>query len=601
MATNATLVQSLIAGIVDATGTAAASCLARFYEPGTTTPISVYSDAAASSTITQPLTLDAAGRGEAYTLVACRIIVKDAADSTTIFDSDYASNIRDRQVLITHPNVNGGSETTLYDLLSSVTDPSVAMYLEGSAATSRSVHGWLRESAIKITDYAATGNGSADDQPEIQAAIDRAAAADRTNSAKAKTVVVEVPEGTWDMAAALTMTVASGNTPITLRGQGSKKSILSLTSTTANGITLNWSVGSTDARVIIEDLKILAESNSSGTGISITTANNCLLRNVEVAGFRTGFDTSGATGCILENCTVSSTDGNAAAVGINPGNDTVIENCVLTGTSTNGTAIAGSGTGIQVINPRISGWANGIAPSGVDAYVNGGVVGATTTAVSLTGARGQCIGVKLSGTPTTGFSLGAIGTAVMFCTVTGGTTGISVGAFASCRVIGNYNTGPTTGLSVNASATNLQQFGNSDPTSRSVDFGSQRLKFAHTEDADTTIVGASFVPVVTGGAIHVNRYIDESSGVGGNITISNTATTGLLDGDITIVQIVNSSGTSISIGQVWGNQYYESDEETVMASVNITQNNSSVYWFQWHADTSRWVLLQSRLNFDSTS
>lgn len=203
----AQLIDVLASGLRTSAGAAVASGKVRFYAPGTLTPISVYSDEAGSSAISQPLTLTAGGTGIAYTTVPCRVLAKDSTDTTTLFDENVGTNV-DGSIYVVSPSFNGGSETLLSTILDAVDDSFGGTdwkYKHAASATERNLKSWMGEVHISVKDYGALGDDANDDTAEIQAAFDAAAAAG-TN--------VYFPPGTYRITSAITMPSSS----ITVRG-----------------------------------------------------------------------------------------------------------------------------------------------------------------------------------------------------------------------------------------------------------------------------------------------------------------------------------------------------------------------------------------------
>jgi len=582
MANNATLMHSLIAGIVDAAGAALASGNARFYSPGTTTPITVYSDAAASASITQPLVLDAAGRGEVYTLIPCRVIVKDAADSATIYDSDYASNVRAAQVLITNANVNGGAEQD-FDAFLTANGGALGNYTESATATAQAAATWLKQTHVLATDYGAAGDGATDDATAIGNAITRVGAADRTSSTQAKTSILTIPQGTWNIASVLTQAVASGTDAIIIQGQGPKVTILEQQSTSAGGLHINYT-SQTDVRITIRDLAIHAATTSSGAALTLTNCDNAEIRNIETKGFRTGIDLSASDDSRVHNCEVISTDGNAAAVGIDLGDRCVARDCIVAGTSDLGDGIQISGTDARVYNCVVSGSALQIDSNGARARIadNHVTCAASTSGVDVAGANTRSKDNYIVGSSsTTGLTLGAAGCQSRGDHVDGFTTGISVGAVAAARVYDADYGANTTDLDVNASATLFQQLNNSDGSS----IFPARAAATLTEQVS---LPATHTPVLSGSQITVSMVqCDSNTDV---LTIGNTATTNLLGGELLYIVIWESGGTLTSIA--WGSQYEKNDISTdpptaaPVASVGV-----KCHLFVWEASRANWQLI----------
>lgn len=436
MAQQARLIEMLAAGILDSTGTPVASGYARFYQPGTTTPITVYSDETATATLSQPVSLDAGGRAEVYTLVPCRLIAKKSDDATTVFDGN-PNYVDATMVSIKNSAVNSGAETTLDALLTNSAG-NLGSYQEATGAQLRSYTARLRDEAVSVKDYGALGDGAQDDTAYIQAALDRCAASGKP---------LKFPTGVYLVNGQLSIGAIT-TSKFSILGDGPKSSIIKQSSTSASTLVFNY-VGSTDYGGSIRDIGITASTTSSGSAISDTNANNLVLHNVEVALHRTGFAMSGCTGSKLLQCSVLSTDGNAAAVGVSLGASALVLGGVYTGSSSAGTGISSSGNSVTVADAAISGWATGVSLSGTSCNVSGGSVGATTSGVSVTGASSRVQGLTVTiGNAGTGVTLGAANCRAEGLVVSGttSTTGISAttaGAKISDCVISGCATGIT--------------------------------------------------------------------------------------------------------------------------------------------------------------
>ena len=582
MATTLRLSPELASGILNASGAVLASGVVHIYDPGTTNVQTVYSDSAGSSAYTQPITLDAYGRKNVWIKNSARILIKDSTDTTTLYDWDPGSQVRAEQVMITNSYVNGGTETTLNAALTAGLGI-IGSYLEGSAATSRTFSSWMKENVILVTDYGAIGDGVTDDTAAIQAALDRALAADRTSLTLAHTVVVLFPMGTWKISTQLQLAILSGTKQIIIRGQGSKSTVISQSGTAANGLYINYT-STTSARVLVEDLRITAATTSSLAGIKDTNGNKTTIRNCNVALFRTGIDVAGATKCRIENCEVESTDGNAAAVGISAGTSTRILECIVTGSSSLGTGISSSSTDVAVVGGEVSGFLHQIAISGARARVRGtDLVGtATGTTINLTGANSRALDVYISGAGATGVSLGAANTSVIDSYITAHTTGVAIGAFSGCKVTGNDIASNTTEYTRNSSATNLVMYGNITVTGEVPIVGSYA-----TQSTGST---GNITPVLHGGPIYYNRI--QKTGAGGSvvITIVNTATTDLIDGCILRLNLCIANGASVTgLEFAFGNQYQAMSGGLQMANITgVDDDYGYTVEFIWRASASQW-------------
>lgn len=75
----AVLLDILAAGAIDSSGEALSSGVAYVYTIGTTTKANVFSDRALTAPISNPITLDAAGKAEVYTASAVRVVIEDSS------------------------------------------------------------------------------------------------------------------------------------------------------------------------------------------------------------------------------------------------------------------------------------------------------------------------------------------------------------------------------------------------------------------------------------------------------------------------------------------------------------------------------------------
>jgi hypothetical protein len=233
MATSASLVQCLASGLVDSTGAAIASGKVRFYSPGTLSALTVYSDTAGSTAITQPLTLTAGGTGTVYARGLVRMIVKDALDSNTLLDvniNTYVSN------------------------------------------------------GVNVEDYGAVGDGVTDCTTAITNAVAAAIASPSTR-------IVNFPSGTFVISSAIAL---SSN--ITFIGTGRATTIINQTSATANGISItstptvrlsslaiNAASSSGSAIASTAGATLLLEAFGIGGGSRFTTGISGTLQRLEAS------------------------------------------------------------------------------------------------------------------------------------------------------------------------------------------------------------------------------------------------------------------------------------------------------------------------------
>jgi hypothetical protein len=460
MATTSRPISEFVVGLRTTAGAAVASGKVRFYQPGTLVSQTVYSDAACATPYAQPITLNAGGQANIYTLEAVRCIAKESTDTTTLYDGVINLNRHDA-IYLTHPNFNNGAEETLEELL---TDLAATVgddfeFTESPTAEGLSYTEYLGEFCVSVKSYGAVGDDNNDDTAEIQAAIDRVEA--RGGG------WVFFPKGTYKISSSITTDTVG----VKFFGAGRGVSIIKNYSTTGNGITV--ALGSAvDCKCIIKDLSITANTTSSGGGISVSVGEKPVIHDVSVELHRTGINVA-PTGAHVSNVFIDSTDDNAACVGLTLGARARVNDVEIVCGTVNGTGLTLSddsrATGVYVAK-----FSTGVLMSGARAQLRGAhCAGGQVTAINATGAScmvDHCYatvpttGVSLAGTystvsrsrivgATTGISLAARNTHADYCTLAACTTGVSVGAHAFCSVVGCDGDTNTLDLSVNASAT----------------------------------------------------------------------------------------------------------------------------------------------------
>jgi hypothetical protein len=218
MAATVSLIQMLAAGCANTDGTPIASGRARFYQPGTLTPVTVYSDSAGTTAITPPLILTAGGTGTAYTQQPTRMIVKDATDTNQLIDANV-NTTRAESDYVTSAAFNGGTETRLQTILDAWStafggSAGLLQYKAYSDAVERNMKDAVAEIQVSVKNYGAVGNGVADDTAAIQAAVARAVTIGGA--------VVYFPPGTYLTSAAITI----ASTGVDILGAGSQASLI---------------------------------------------------------------------------------------------------------------------------------------------------------------------------------------------------------------------------------------------------------------------------------------------------------------------------------------------------------------------------------------
>jgi hypothetical protein len=526
-------------------GTVVASGSAYFYRPGTTsTQVTVYADEDGLTALSQPVTLDAAGRATVYTTAPCRIEIQDSA-GTVVAVEDRSNTIASGNVEVeidgfsgTNPStgvVEDGGRTTLTAALESV------------LGSIESLGDETGEVVPTDSTYGAIGDGTADDTTAIQAALTAAIAAGKR---------IRFPAGTYLISSALTISTKG----LIMYGSGADDVIIKQSSTTANGLTID--LGSAiDSKISIRDISFTCSTSSSGTAISVANGDRIRIEGVHTLLYRNGIDVSAVSGAILRDCVVESNDGNAAVISLNLGARCRATDCEVISSTDVGTGIKLTGTDARA----------------TDCYITN-----HATAVNMAAARGVVRGTHING-PTTGISLAAANSIANDCYVTGTTTGFSVTGVASCRVTNCVGASNTTDLSVNASATKFIDYGNSFTTVSNIDgatqapFYNRRLVAASTSSTAST----TYTPDLSGGARFFT--LDLQSGVT-TLAVSAPATTNLPDGEEFTLIIGNNTGGAISNTINFDNFYSPFSSNAMNIATDLA--NGTCWRFDFRLDRS---------------
>lgn len=365
MAATVSLIQMLATGCLTSAGTPIASGKARFYLPGTTTPVSVYSDSAGTTPITPPLTLTAGGTGIAYTKVPTRLILKDSSETTTYFDG-LVNIHRAEQLEIQSASVNGGTETTLQTLLDGIGTSfggtaGLWQVKVNTSATERNLKTVLGELKVSVKAFGAVGDDITDDHTALQNAFTFAANASGT-------VTVYFPSGFYRNSSAISF----GGTQVNVEGEGPGNSIIRNTGAAAN----TFSVTSTFTRW--KDLAITHSSSSTGFGVSFTGgAGNHIFENVQVDSHASAISTNHTVLYVAGNSSLTTSTGSVVA------------------------AIAHTGTGrVYVIGSSLQSSAGkGVSTDTGNIYLVASSVSAGTYGIDMTGASStlRSFGSSISG------------------------------------------------------------------------------------------------------------------------------------------------------------------------------------------------------------
>ena len=264
------------------------------YIPGTTTQTTIYSDSAATIAVTQPVTLDNAGRipyatypNGLYCVGPIRLFVLASDGSTIISDTTFQSV--DGVVAINNANFTA---TTLGGVLTAAGASFGGQdfkYKESGSATARLVQDKFREIGISVKDYGAVGDGNANDTTAIQAAINRVIALGGG--------VVFVPPGTYKINAALT---ASASTGLSIRGVGASASVINQVTSSTDAVQFSTSTG-----LVIDGL------GTTGGGVALTSATTCRISGCSFNSASTyGLSTTNGNGVsIVDSTMVGSAEG----------------------------------------------------------------------------------------------------------------------------------------------------------------------------------------------------------------------------------------------------------------------------------------------------
>lgn len=261
MANYAALVSPLsISGSRLTDGTANASGTVYFFQPGTNTPVNVYSNATATTIVTQPITLGEGGKlptqyaAGVFTTQPVRILIQDA-EGQTVTDSVFEPSTAGA----TGINNAGFTDSQLNAVLTKAYTSFGGQdwtYKESGGATERTVKEKFAEIHISVKDFGAVGDGVAIDTTAIQAAINRVKALGGG--------VVWFPPGTYLIDQALTLSSANG---VSFIGAGLASTVIKSSHATANMFTLT-----TVKSITFQGFECQNTSTSTGSIFSITTA-----------------------------------------------------------------------------------------------------------------------------------------------------------------------------------------------------------------------------------------------------------------------------------------------------------------------------------------
>lgn len=273
MSNYAALVDVLsIAGSRKSDGTANASGTIYFFQPGTNTQVNAYSDAAATTIITQPVTLSSGGLlnrtdfpSGIYVTQPVRIFIQDTSGNTvadTVYVPATAGDVGVK---------NAGFTDSTLDAVLTKAQTSFGgtdwKYLIAVGQTERPIGATITEICVSVKSFGAKGDNVAIDTTAVQNAINYVKALGGG--------VVWFPAGTYKIDQALTLSSASG---VTFRGAGMFSTTIMLTNGSANAFTIT-----SCQQCRFEYLNIDHSSSSSGNAISLTGSASAYLVQVGVS------------------------------------------------------------------------------------------------------------------------------------------------------------------------------------------------------------------------------------------------------------------------------------------------------------------------------
>lgn len=256
----------------------AASGTVRFYQPGTLTPVNVYSDDATTTVVTQPVSLDANGRSTVpiYVKAMVRGVFFDSAGAQLI-DTERLDGDRAELVSLVNTKwpLTSTADAAFTKLATTLggTDGNFALTIPG--VIGRTLTSKLGD-FLSVKDFGAVGNGVADDSSAFALALTNA-------GGKA----VYVPPGTYLITAPISITIAN----TVLFGAGKTLSIIQNTAATS-AVTIAAVAG-----VGIVDLNIQHSSTSAAAAIAQTGTTH-YYRSLSISGHKTGI--SGHSGVSLD-------------------------------------------------------------------------------------------------------------------------------------------------------------------------------------------------------------------------------------------------------------------------------------------------------------
>ena len=321
------LIGFLQSGIVTSAGVALASGKVRFYQPGTLTPETVYSDGAGASPITQPVTLSAGGTATVYSLNPIRCQIKDATDVTLLFDLDQADTVSGSGISIQSATFNNNVAFTskaAFDAWSTSFGGTAGLWKGKIGTTERNVKDMISGIAISVLDYGAVGDDATDNGTAINNALTAVGASGGGS--------VLFPPGIFRHSIALN--VPAG---VSIRGSGQGSTRIKGTNATANCLVVT---GTSSLGAVLSDFSLDHATASTGIAISLSgssakfNVSNVSTRVGGGAPYTTGISFTGGSGGICTGCTLLASGANNIL--LNGASDVVFVGCLSSGISIDG-------------------------------------------------------------------------------------------------------------------------------------------------------------------------------------------------------------------------------------------------------------------------
>lgn len=519
------------AGARKTDGTPVASGTAYFFQPGTvSTQEVVYSDADGLSAITQPVTLDAGGRAVVYTKTPCRISVRDSLGNL-IRVEDKSNTVMAAQIESANAGFSGTDVNAILTALAASTLGTNAKYKESSTATERllykAIGNW-----VTPEDFGALGDDANDDTTGVQAAFNRAVAS-------GKGVLLT---GIYRVTG-ISVTAAAG---LHVVGSTRKAAIIKNMSTSASAITVAVTDTAAESHLLFENFKIAANTYSTGKGLYITGGQGARVVGVSVAGHRESF--LAGDQATVESCVVESTDstGTTNSIGFNGQFRSTFIKCRATvSTAGYGFYLQDQCRAYHCVATTSSGVGFTSEPSGDDVVMHDCVASTNTVGFDLlSGARSGCIRCVSTNGATADFRTSASLTSAV-------DLGNSFTTRVYSEVAGNY-------LSERCPV---------------------RGKYKSSTSTDTALI---FTP----DPAYAVNVLAWAGTLATAVSIANTITTGLLNGQEMVTVTENSSANAVAITLSFGTQY-----KGAGGVATIAQNTYQIITWSWSTLGSKWILV----------